>query len=102
MLQLPGPDGAVRGAVLGLGAASAHEPLELWHTAGAPDRLPAGSWYIAQQLDPASATAAALGWAYGGYRFDRYRTTVELARLPPSSSRLKTPTCHVCVARSKR
>ena len=89
--SLPGPDGAVRGAVLGLGARSAHEPLDLWHTAGAPERLPPGAWRVAQDLDPASATAAALGWAYGGYRFDRYRTAGRLGAplatlVPPANA----------------
>jgi len=72
---IPGPGGEVRGAVLGLGPASARDPLDLWQLAGAPERLPAGAWRIANELDAASATAAALGWAYGTYRFDRYRTS---------------------------
>ena len=72
---LPGRDGGVRAAVLGLGSLAVPEALELWHLAGAPDRLPAGAWRIANTLDGPAATAAALGWAYGGYRFEQLRTT---------------------------
>ena len=87
VVALPGADGQVGGAVLGLGPTSARDALELWHTAGAPERLPPGSWAIANRLDAASATAAALGWACGAYRFDRYRSAnrpvAEHARLVP-------------------
>ncbi|HVN42918.1 MAG TPA: hypothetical protein VMT50_09050, partial [Steroidobacteraceae bacterium] len=70
---LPAADGTVRAAVLGLGSLPAPEALELWHLAGAPERLPAGAWRIEGAWSAAAATAAALGWAYGTYRFDRYR-----------------------------
>ncbi len=62
------------GAVLGLGALTSIEHLEPWHVAGVPDRLPAGPWSIATPLSAQAATAAALGWAHGSYRFNRYRT----------------------------
>jgi len=87
LVTLPAVDGGVRAAVLGLGPIGAGEALELWHTAGAPDRLPGGSWQLADELDAESSTAAALGWAYGTYRFNRYRSTAraqaEPARLVP-------------------
>ena len=67
-------DGGARAAVLGLGNVASVEELEPWHLAGAPDRLPAGAWAIANALPAAGATAAALGWAHGCYRFNRYRT----------------------------
>ena len=67
-------DGGARAAVLGLGALASLDDLEPWHVAGAPDRLPAGPWRIGTALPAHAATAAALGWAYGSYRFDRYRT----------------------------
>jgi leucyl aminopeptidase len=73
--SLPGPGGELRGAVLGLGSAPSLDALELWQLAGAPERLPAGCWRIANELAAPSASAAALGWAYGCYRFDRYRTS---------------------------
>jgi leucyl aminopeptidase len=75
IVVLPAADGAPRGAVLGLGSLGAAADLELWHLAGAPERLPAGAWRIATPLPAHAATAAALGWANGSYRFDRYRET---------------------------
>jgi leucyl aminopeptidase len=67
-------DGGARAAVLGLGNVASLDDLEPWHVAGAPDRLPAGAWAIANALPAGSATAAAVGWAHGSYRFNRYRT----------------------------
>src|SRR5512139_3017109 len=67
------PDGSVSGAVLGLGPLSSISALEPWHIAGAVDRLPGGPWRIETVLPAEAATAAALGWAYGSYRFERYR-----------------------------
>jgi leucyl aminopeptidase len=64
----------VRAAVLGLGPLSSLEDIEPWHLAGAPDRLPGGAWRLETGLPARAATAAALGWAHGSYRFDRYRT----------------------------
>ncbi len=65
---LPGPDGALAGAVLVVG-----EPASLWDVAAAPAMLPAGLWRLedpSQLLDPAEA---ALGWALACHRFERYR-----------------------------
>jgi leucyl aminopeptidase len=66
--------GGVAAAVLGLGSLGSLEDLEPWHLAGAVDRLPAGPWRIETPLSMRSATAAALGWAHGSYRFERYRS----------------------------
>ncbi len=81
---ISGPDGSVRAAVLGLGSLTNVDDLEPWQVAGAPDRLPAGTWRIATALPARAATAAALGWAYGSYRFDRYRTRTSPERAPVS------------------
>ena len=67
-------DGSVRGAVLGLGPLASVAALESWHLAGAVERLPGGAWQIATPLPAEAATAAALGWAHGSYRFERYRS----------------------------
>jgi leucyl aminopeptidase len=66
--------GGVRSAVLGLGSLGTLQDLEPWHVAGAVDRLPAGAWRIETPLSMPAATAAALGWAHGSYRFERYRS----------------------------
>jgi leucyl aminopeptidase len=73
------PDGSVSGAVLGLGALGSIDTLEPWHLAGAVDRLPAGAWRIETPLPAEAATAAALGWAHGSYRFERYRSKPKAA-----------------------
>jgi len=67
-------DGSVSGAVLGLGPLGSIGALEPWHVAGAVDRLPGGPWRIETPLPAEAATAAALGWAFGSYRFERYRS----------------------------
>jgi len=73
------PDGTVSGAVLGLGALGSIGALEPWHIAGAVDRLPGGPWRIETPLPAEAATAAALGWAHGSYRFERYRSKPKAA-----------------------
>ncbi|MGB5102963.1 MAG: leucyl aminopeptidase family protein [Steroidobacteraceae bacterium] len=84
---LAAPDGRVRGAVLGLGSLVSVESLEPWHLAGAPDRLPAGAWRIETALPAPAATAAAIGWAHGRYRFERFRSkpraSVATSLVPP-------------------
>jgi leucyl aminopeptidase len=73
VLALPAADGALEGAVLGLGrdgAAAAPGPDALRPAA---DRLPVGPWRLAEPLAPEAATQAALGFALGAYRYERYR-----------------------------
>jgi leucyl aminopeptidase len=74
VVTLPDGAGRARAAVLGVGSLSSPEQLDLWHAAGVADRLPAGVWRIDNALPAPAATAAALGWAYGAYRFERYRS----------------------------
>jgi leucyl aminopeptidase len=82
----PGPDGTLRGAALGLGPQDALESLELWHVAGLPERLPAGTrWRLAgRELAPDAATTLVLGWAYGSYRFEAYKSA---ATAKPTTAR---------------
>jgi leucyl aminopeptidase len=44
----------------------------LWAWAALPSRLPAATYRIDTDLDPAKATEAALGWALASYAFLRY------------------------------
>jgi leucyl aminopeptidase len=68
---VPGKTGRVQGVALGVG-----RPATLWNFAPLTQGLPAGRYRLEPargRLDAAAATHAALGWAYGGYRFARYR-----------------------------
>jgi leucyl aminopeptidase len=73
LLLIPGPQGQVAGVVLGLGPIDGISALSLWHTALLPDRLPPGLYVFADRLDERASRQAALGWAVGSYRFERYR-----------------------------
>jgi leucyl aminopeptidase len=65
-LALPGPDGAPQRILAGRGA----ETPDLWRLAGLATTLPEGLY----RLDAGAAPqAAALGWALGAYRFERYK-----------------------------
>jgi leucyl aminopeptidase len=72
-LLLPGPEGAVAGAVLGLGEARAGDPM------GRPELavgqlatlLPSGCYHLAEM--PGDPELAAVAWGLGAYRFRRYK-----------------------------
>jgi len=83
---LPGPDGGIAGAVLGLGALAQPGDLSLWEAVALPERLPAGDYALATPLAAGAATQLLLGWLVGSYRFGRYRSAVK-----PVSSRLVVP-----------
>ena len=84
---LPGPEGALAGAVAGV------DPKDLlWSFAGLPGRLGKAAnagpprpfvldgaldGALDGELEAATATRAALGWALGTYAFDRYRKPKE-------------------------
>ncbi|MET0984420.1 MAG: leucyl aminopeptidase family protein [Steroidobacteraceae bacterium] len=69
---VPSSGGAVRAVVLGVGKRS-NGPMTLWQCAGLADRIPDGSYYLDTKLSEAAATQFCLGWAYGQYRYERYR-----------------------------
>lgn len=86
VVLLPSADGTPRRAALGLGALPSLDVLELWHVAGLPDRLPTGTrWRVTNELTAAAASALALGWAYGSYRFDTYKSPPQ----PPATARAR-------------
>jgi leucyl aminopeptidase len=89
---LPGTGGAPRAAALGLGPLASLDELELWHVAGLPERLPACSrWRLANpDLTRESVTAALLGWSYGSYRFESYKSAAT-ARSSAPRARLEAP-----------
>ena len=71
VVLLPDSAGALQGAVGGLGRRQG--PLSLWHAAGFIERLPSRRYRLAQEFSAEDATQLCLGFAYGAYRFDRYR-----------------------------
>jgi leucyl aminopeptidase len=71
VVLLPDAAGALAGAVGGLGRRNGS--LSLWHGAGFVERLPPRRFRLAQEWSAAEATQLCLGFAYGAYRFDRYR-----------------------------
>ncbi len=81
-LVLPSGDGAVDGAIIGIG--DPHDPFAYAH---APFALPPGDWDVRDALDEGARKALQLGWGLGAYRFDRYRS---LPR-PPARLRLAHP-----------
>jgi leucyl aminopeptidase len=73
-LLLPGPEGTLAGAVLGLGEARGGDPMDKPELAVGqlPGVLPSGCYHLADDLgDPELATVA---WGLGAYRFRRYKS----------------------------
>lgn len=69
---LPGLEGAVAGAVVGYGTASARRRMR-FGVLKAVAGLPAGDWRIEGDLTRAERAEVALGWLLSAYRFGRYR-----------------------------
>src|SRR3546814_19531720 len=67
-LTLPGGEGALAGAVLGIGDA-----LDPFSYAHAPRSLPAGHWEASGELDDDARRALQLGWGLGASSFTSYR-----------------------------
>jgi leucyl aminopeptidase len=72
VLLMPDSGGALEFAVAGLGKRTGE--LSLWHAAGFAERLPARRFRLAQNFTAREATQLCLGFSYGSYRFDRYRS----------------------------
>lgn len=75
-LLLPGAGGGVERVLLGLG--SGEDPFVV---AALPPVLPPGDYVFAEA--PEDLPAAALAWALGNYRFDRYKAQEEERPAPP-------------------
>lgn len=71
VLLVPDSDGGLAMAVGGLGKRQGG--VSLWHAAGFAERLPPRRFRLAQSWSDAEATQLSLGFAYGSYRFERYR-----------------------------
>jgi leucyl aminopeptidase len=72
-LVLPGPDGRVARAFVGLGTGDARQRGR-FQPASAAGRLPEGTYRIEGDAPLAELEELALGWLLESYRFDRYRT----------------------------
>ncbi|ALN59799.1 cytosol aminopeptidase family, catalytic domain [Lysobacter enzymogenes] len=68
VVLVPGPDGELLGAAIGIG-----DPLDPYSYGHAPFALPARSWRAPTGLGPGVRDALRLGWGLGSYRFDRYK-----------------------------
>jgi leucyl aminopeptidase len=90
VLLIPDEAGGVSAVGCGAGKRLAGEALTLWHAAGIPERLPQGDYHLATNLEAGAAQQFALGWAYGQYRFDRFKR--EGAGQAAKSVRLTLPT----------
>ena len=66
MFAIPGPGGTLARVVVGR-ASNTHD---IWRLAGLPTQLGDGLYRLESGAEP---TAAALGWALGAYRFERYK-----------------------------
>jgi len=75
---VPNAEGGVAGALI-----LVDEAPDLWSFAGLPDALPPGDYRLEADagvaLDGRLATAAALGWMLGSYRYDRYKARDDAA-----------------------
>jgi leucyl aminopeptidase len=72
---LPDEAGGASGVVVGLGRQlPADTPAWFWLGASLSDRLPQGNYMLGDELPEPLALTFTLGWTYGGYRFQRYRT----------------------------
>ena len=69
-LLLPGADGGIAAALLGIEGDS-----DLWSWSAAVDALPPGRYALSKGTNATLETTAALGWALGTYVFDRYTAT---------------------------
>lgn len=83
---LPGADGALVGAVAGLGSVAARR-RQRFGVAKAVAGLPGGAWHLVHGLEPAALSEVALGWHLSSYRFTRYRP----GKPAPETAALKAP-----------
>ncbi|MXQ09395.1 leucyl aminopeptidase family protein [Alphaproteobacteria bacterium GH1-50] len=72
VVLFPGPDGAVQGAVGGLGG-EVDRKRGRFHAARVRAALPAGTWALANELPAELLEECALAWCLAGYSFGRYK-----------------------------
>jgi leucyl aminopeptidase len=72
-----GKDGSLARVLVGV-----DDHQGLWAYADLPSKLPEGRYAIDARMDKAGATAAALGWALGCYRFTQYKSKPVASEIP--------------------
>lgn len=72
-----GKNGALSAVLLGV-----DDHQGLWSYASLPSMVPDGRYRIDAVLEKEGATKAAIGWALGCYRFDRYKSSVGRLKWP--------------------
>jgi leucyl aminopeptidase len=94
---LPASNGAVGGVIVGLGKQANTQEVLFWVAAGLPDRVPNGRYRVESVID-AALSQFALGWAYGRYRFERYKKAanerVLVLEIPASVERVEIERIH--------
>lgn len=78
-LGIPAADGRIETIVAGVG-----EPADVWSLAHLPLALPPGDYHLVAAPPGVDPELAALGFALGGYRFERYKA----ARREPARLRI--------------
>jgi leucyl aminopeptidase len=81
VLLIPGADGRPAAVLLGVGRRTGREDITCWSSAGLADRLPEGRYHLATDLSGSASAQFAFGWAYGHYKFERYRKPSPIKRL---------------------
>ena len=87
VVAIPGPQGEVRGAVVGLGPLTDWQRLSWWHASGLADRLPARDFHLEGDLPVRALEQILVGWMHGSYRLNRYKSSVASVARP----RIKIP-----------
>lgn len=77
LLLLPDAHGTLAAVWIGLGKRLPDEAVNLWTSAGLPEKLPEANYQLPAGLTTPEAQQFALGWEYGQYRFERYRKPAE-------------------------
>ena len=77
VLPVPNGDGVVGGVLLGV-----PEPPDLWAYGDCSKALPPATYRIEAELESKTANDAAIGWALGDYRFDRYKSAGDAGKKP--------------------
>jgi leucyl aminopeptidase len=92
-LVLPGGEGGLAGAVLGIG-----DPLDPFSYAHAPYALPGGYWSLSGELGDDEHRAMLLGWGLGSYRYTRYKSAPRAPALYALSRQMDAETRDILAA----